>query len=153
MNTILVPLDFSRVSRDVVSAAVRLARLAKARLVLLHVVQLPVIATDYGLMFENIGVYTDAAAKDADRRLARLRTKLRTDGLRAEVVRMTGFPSLVILEQAKKRAASYIVIGSHGHTAFYDLLVGSTASGVLKRATCPVIVVPARKKAARKTRR
>jgi hypothetical protein len=37
----------------------------------------------------------------------------------------------------------HYVIGSHGHTAFHDLLVGGTASGVLKRATCPVVVVPA----------
>jgi universal stress protein A len=34
------------------------------------------------------------------------------------------------------------VLGSHGHTAFYDLLVGSTAAGVLKHAPCPVVVVP-----------
>jgi nucleotide-binding universal stress UspA family protein len=43
-------------------------------------------------------------------------------------------------------------MGSHGHGAFYDLLVGSTTQGVLKRATCPVVIVPTskKKKAAKK---
>jgi nucleotide-binding universal stress UspA family protein len=57
-------------------------------------------------------------------------------------VRLTGAPVARILDQAEQRAADYIVLGSHGHTAVYDLLVGSTAHGVLKKATCPVIIVP-----------
>jgi nucleotide-binding universal stress UspA family protein len=47
-----------------------------------------------------------------------------------------------ILAQAKKLRADYIVIGSHRHSAFHDLVVGSTTSGVLKRAACPAVVVP-----------
>uniref|UniRef100_UPI0040495246 universal stress protein n=1 Tax=Cephaloticoccus sp. TaxID=1985742 RepID=UPI0040495246 len=47
-----------------------------------------------------------------------------------------------IIEQARKSRAAYIVIGSHGHSALYDLLAGSTATGVIKRAPCPVLVVP-----------
>jgi len=35
------------------------------------------------------------------------------------------------------------VVGSHGHGAFYDLLVGSTTHGLLLRASCPVLIVPA----------
>jgi nucleotide-binding universal stress UspA family protein len=60
----------------------------------------------------------------------------------AETVHVVGSPVPEIIEQAKTCAADYIVIGSHGHTAFYDLLVGSTANGVLKRAKCPVLIVP-----------
>jgi nucleotide-binding universal stress UspA family protein len=37
------------------------------------------------------------------------------------------------------------VMGSHGHTALYDLLVGSTTHGVLMRAQCPVVIVPSAK--------
>jgi len=36
-----------------------------------------------------------------------------------------------------------IVMGSHGHGALYELLVGSITQGVLKAAKCPVVVVPA----------
>lgn len=153
MNTILVPIDFSGISRAVVSEAARLSRLVKGRLILLHVVQPPVLTNVDGIMFTDIAMYTGWAEKSADRRLARMRAKLKARGLPVEAVQVTGFPPLCILEQAKKRSANYIVIGSHGHTAFYDLLVGSTTSGVLKRATCPVVVVPAPKKQSRKAKR
>jgi nucleotide-binding universal stress UspA family protein len=58
------------------------------------------------------------------------------------ILRLTGAPVNRILEQAESLPADYVVLGSHGHTAVYELLVGSTAHGVLKSATCPVIVVP-----------
>jgi nucleotide-binding universal stress UspA family protein len=37
-----------------------------------------------------------------------------------------------------------IVIGSHGHGALYHLFAGDVASGILKDAKCPVLVVPSR---------
>jgi len=33
-------------------------------------------------------------------------------------------------------------MGSHHHSALYHLIVGTFTSNVLKRATCPVMVVP-----------
>jgi nucleotide-binding universal stress UspA family protein len=58
---------------------------------------------------------------------------------------MSGVPAQVILEQAQKLSADHIVMGSHGHTALYDLIAGSTTTRVLKGAPCPVVVVPAQK--------
>jgi Zn-dependent M28 family amino/carboxypeptidase len=52
-------------------------------------------------------------------------------------------------EWAEKHDADFIVMGSHGHTAFYDLLVGSTTHGVLMRSKCPVVIVPAVKEGSR----
>ncbi|HWA08513.1 MAG TPA: universal stress protein [Opitutaceae bacterium] len=153
MKTILVPIDFSPVTHLVMREAARLARFAKARVVLLNAVQPPIVATDYGLMADNIGFYLNAMEKDADRRLGRLQARLRDAGLRVETVRLTGLSVTGIIAEAKKRSADYIVIGSHGHTAFYDLLVGSTTGGVLKRALCPVVVVPAPKGKTRQAKR
>ena len=48
-----------------------------------------------------------------------------------------------ILHEAGEQQADMIVIGSHGHGALYDLLVGTVTQGVIKSATCPVVVVPA----------
>ena len=156
MKTILVPVDFSPVTRQVVREATQLARLLKGRIVLAHVVPLPVITTaPYGLVPDNMAMaaYMVAAGKAADRHLARLRARLRTNGLACQVVRITGFPVQSLLELAKKRGANYIVIGSHGHSTIYDMFVGSTTRGVLKQASCPVVVVPAAAKAPRKTKR
>ena len=51
-----------------------------------------------------------------------------------------------IIEEAGRLKVDMIVVGSHGHGAMYQLLVGSVSEGVLHRATCPVLVVPARKR-------
>jgi nucleotide-binding universal stress UspA family protein len=51
-----------------------------------------------------------------------------------------------ILHEAGEQQAGWIVLGSHGHGALYELLVGSVANGVIKGARCPVVVVPAEAK-------
>lgn len=153
MNTILAPIDFSPVSQAVIEEAMRLARQIKGRIVLLHVVQPPVITSYDGVAFADVAAYTTWAAKNTDQHFARLRLKLKAARIPTLTIREIGFPPDLILAEAKKRGVEYIMIGSHGHTAFYDLLVGSTTSSVLKRTTCPVIVVPAKKRAARKKKR
>ncbi|MEO5957977.1 MAG: universal stress protein [Opitutaceae bacterium] len=155
MKTILVPIDFSPVSRRVIDEAIDLARVAKARLVLLHAVQLPaIVATDLAPLVGEALQLTAEVERGARRHLLRLQKSLVKRGVPVETLCAQGFPTALIAAAAKKTGAKYIVIGSHGHTAFYDLVVGSTASGVLKRAPCPVVVVPAERKGkARRLRR
>lgn len=40
--------------------------------------------------------------------------------------------------------ASLLVVGSHGYGLVHQVLVGSVAAGCIRRATCPVVVLPAR---------
>ena len=142
MKTILAPVDFSEVSKSVVREAAALARAFDGRVVLLSVVQPPVVLSEYaGLM--DVAQITAAGEKNAARQLEALQETLKGEFIKAESVQMTGAPVASILEQAEEHDAYFIVIGSHGHTAFYDLLVGSTTHGVLLRSKCPVVIVPA----------
>jgi nucleotide-binding universal stress UspA family protein len=75
-----------------------------------------------------------------------LQQKYQSADLPVETVQLTGAPAPLILEEAESCGASYIVMGSHGHTPLYDLLVGTTTHGVLKRARCAVVIVPAESK-------
>ena len=70
------------------------------------------------------------------------RVTLKAAQVPAETMQLNGPPIRLIVEQAKDLGAHYIVMGSHGHTALYDLLVGSTTHGVLMRAGCPVVITP-----------
>lgn len=47
-----------------------------------------------------------------------------------------------ICEYAKENRCDLIAIGSHGAGFFENLLLGSTVQKVLKRASCPVLVIP-----------
>lgn len=154
MKTILAPIDFSSVSDAVIDAAQLLARATGARIVILSVAQPPVITSDYGPMLENIAEIVAASEKTIARQLKTLAARLETPELPIETVQLTGAPAPLILEQAEKDNADYIVMGSHGHTALYDLLVGSTTHQVLRKARCPVMIVPPpiKKAARRKTK-
>ena len=142
MKTILVPVDFSKVSDAVVNEAAALARALDARVLLLTVVQSPAVLGEYASAVD-IAEITAAGEKNAARQLDKLADKLKKQLINTERVQLTGPPVMHIIEQAEKNEADYIVMGSHGHTALYDLLVGSTTHGVLMRSKCPVMVVPA----------
>lgn len=148
MKTILAPVDFSAPSEQVADTAAALAQVYAGRVVLLHVVQPPMVTNDYGVGIDNLQEIIVMSEKAAAKNLDRLRSRLTQAGVPTEVVLVTGAPTPHILKQANDCHADFIVMGSHGHTAIYDLLVGSTTHGVLKSAPCPVVVLPRRKAAA-----
>jgi nucleotide-binding universal stress UspA family protein len=148
VNTILAPVDFSGATKAVAAEATALAKALGARVVLLSVIQPPAPIAEYAVLLENIAEITTAGEKAAARKLARLQADLEREGVVVETLQFVGAPIPLIVEQAAKLKADFIVMGSHGHTALYDLLVGSTTHGVLMRATCPVVILPAEKKAA-----
>ncbi|HWA11366.1 MAG TPA: universal stress protein [Opitutaceae bacterium] len=153
MKTILAPIDFSPITERVCAAALSLAKAVGGRVILLHSVPPPIITSEYSPMIENMAEITASGEKAAARRLARLQKKLQDRLVVLEVLQTCGAPVPQVLEQAGLLGADYIVMGSHGHTALYELLAGSTAHGVLRKAPCPVLIVPPAIKAARKVKR
>ncbi len=143
MKTVLAPIDFSPMSDRVIASAISLARAVDARLVLLNVVvPPPLIGEPFAESTDTGAELKRAAEKKAATKLAQLQRKLRDDGVTAHAVHVTGEAVACILQQSERLSADYIAIGSHGHSSIYDLLVGSTANGVLKGAVCPVVIVP-----------
>ncbi len=142
MNTILVPVDFSTVTKSVVAQAARMAHAEQSRIVLLHVTQPPAVSSEYAPYLESIGEIVELSQRSAHQHLRRLAAELRYDEIPTEFINPVGVPAPTILAKARTLHADYIVMGSHGHTAFYELLVGSTTHGVLHKAACPVVVVP-----------
>lgn len=144
MNTLLVPIDFSSVTKAVVAEAVALAKINGGGIILFHSVQTPTVMADYNMAMLDVVPLVEAAEKTAVERLAHWEKEVQRAGVPVKTILAEGYPSTEILAQAEASKADAIVIGSHGHTAVYDLLVGSATSGVLRKATCPVVVVPAR---------
>jgi len=148
MKTILAPVDFSPVSDQIVRSATDLARAFGAKVVLLHVVQPPIVTSEYALPVEAVQETIDASEQVAKTRLAAIAATLQSAGVTTETVVRQGPPVLTILTEAEAVQADCIIMGSHGHGRIYDLLVGSTASGVMKEADCGVWVLPPAEKAA-----
>ena len=145
MNTILVAVDFSDVTPRVVETARGLASACSARIVLLNVA-----APDPAFMGYEAGPPTvrHDVAGDLQRhhqQLEKLKETAAADGADVLALHIQGPTVEKILHEAAEQKASWIVMGSHGHGAIHDLLVGSVTHGVLKGASCPVVVVPAGK--------
>ena len=150
MKTILVPVDFSTATRQVLAAAQPLAEATGAQVALLHVIQPPLLSSDYGLTLDTLREALVASQKTAAKQLAHVEQLLAAQGLTVTSRLLEGFPPEQIVAQARRLHAAYIVLGSHGHTALYELLVGSTAHAILKHAPCPVLIVPPALKKAKK---
>ncbi len=142
MKTILVPIDFSDVTPGLITSATSLAEALQARLVLLHILTPPVIVTAYGLgPAQTVETVTQEEIR-VRKLLERQAVQLRQNGLEVltEIRERASVSS--IIRVAHEQSADFIVIGSHGHGAVYDILVGSTARGILREAECPVLVIP-----------
>jgi nucleotide-binding universal stress UspA family protein len=50
--------------------------------------------------------------------------------------------SETLCDVARDRSAAAIVVGSRGHGALHNRLIGSTSTKLLSHAPCPVVVVP-----------
>ncbi len=139
MKTILVPIDFSDATDPVVEAGKVLARAIRARIVLAHVNRPSVLVNEFSAVVESMAV---AVENNVSEQLSRWLAHLQNAGFTVEARSLYGQPAACIREEAEQLGADYIVVGSHGHGALYDLVVGSTASALLKDAPCPVLIVP-----------
>jgi nucleotide-binding universal stress UspA family protein len=149
MKTLLVPVDLSDAAQPVLDKAAELAPQLGARIILLHIVEpvatyVPVGATMDVIAAAPPPAETTESLFAPDSRLKALAEPLIASGMNIEPVTLIGLAVDDILEQAAKYHADYIMLGSHGHGALYHLFSGSVVTGILKRATCPVIVVPSK---------
>lgn len=143
MKTILVPVDFSDVTPRVVETARSIARAFEARMVLLHVSEPEpdFIGFEPGPMAVRTAVARDF--KKEHQKLEELSATVAVEGFQVLALHIQGPVVDKVIEEAKTQEAGAIVMGSHGHGALFEFLVGSVTSGVLRAAKCPVVVVPA----------
>lgn len=144
MKTVLAALDFSDVSDRVVDTAASLARVYGAVLYLLHVEPPEPDFVGYEPGPQHVREMVAAEAIRHFKEEHTLRDRLRATGIEVHSLVIQGIADEKILDEAEKMNADLIVVGTHGHGAVYHLLLGSVGEGVVKRASCPVLVVPVR---------
>jgi universal stress protein F len=138
MDRILVGLDASPRSQQVLTAAQHLATRAGGKLLLFRAVglsrEIPVEA--YAMSPTEI---SDLIRRQAQNYLDDLLATLPED-LRLGSIAMIGVPWQAICEAAKQHHVDLIMIGSHGYAGL-DHLIGTTAAKVVDHAACSVLVV------------
>lgn len=139
---ILVPLDFSDSSARALNYAVPLARRSGAKLVLLHVVQLPVLPAAFAMgALGNVKEAHKALADEAKVRLDELAKKVAAMGVSTHHAVTVGTAWDEIVKGAKRLDCDLVVISTHGHNNLMRMLSSNTAEHVVRLASCPVLCV------------
>jgi nucleotide-binding universal stress UspA family protein len=139
---ILCPTDFSEVSAKAERIAVALAKRDGARLSLLHVDPPLLLMAPYGEVPVDVGLFEEQR-RQAERDMAAARQRAEAAGVTVDTDVRGGAPAREILDIAGAGGIDLIILGTHGRGGVEHLLLGSVAEKVLRKASCPVMVVPA----------
>jgi nucleotide-binding universal stress UspA family protein len=154
LKTILYATDLSAHSPRVFRYAMSLAQQYGGKIVIVHAMEpLSPFAKSmvdlYVSKEQNEKLHGEALEKMKDMIRERLelfcKDELCTDPAGrdrvTDILILEGRPPEVILEQAARLKPDLIVMGSHGHTAVGEILLGTTAHRVMQRAPVPVFLV------------
>lgn len=137
-KNILVAVDLSADSAFILDKARELAKLYQAQLSMVHVME--PIAVGYAVEVTSIDIegLHEEASRHARLALQQLGTSV--DIPQHRLHNVLGQPAREIRELAKKLAADLIVMGGHGKHG-WDLVFGSTSSGVTHGVSCDLLIV------------
>jgi nucleotide-binding universal stress UspA family protein len=141
IKVILHPTDFSPRSDAAFQLACSLARDAGARLIVLHVLQVPLLIASGVAMAPPL---PPLLPSEEDRRAAReqlQRVRPPDPAIAVEHRLEAGDPAPGILQVAGEVGCDLIVLGTHGRAGVARLLMGSVAEKVVRGASCPVLTV------------
>jgi len=149
---ILVPVDGSATAAKGMTAAIKLAREGRGKLLLLNVIEeyAAFSAPEVGV---NIGPLLDSLRVAAKRTLERCARSAAKQGVKPQSVLAENYGGRVadtIVRQAKRLRADLIVMGTHGRRGMSRALLGSDAELVARYSTVPVLLVPASGRTARR---
>jgi len=143
MKTIVALVDFSDLTFKVLKQAHTMAKAFDSEVIILHVATKQPVIVDVGIVSPTIMQEPSPEVIEAHyKQLLEMRDSLVKFGVRARVQQLADGGVEDVLAQTRQLAADLIILGSHHHSAFYNLLIGSVTDDVLKRAHCPVLVVP-----------
>ena len=148
IGRILIPYDFSETAELALEHAVFMAKLHKAEIILLHVVESFSFASAISSAFgKSQSEFETKIKSSAGEKLKELSEKLHHDsGMKVIPRTENGKIYKKINFVAEDAACDIIVMGTHGSSGFQEFVVGSNTYKVVMNAPCPVISVQAHAK-------
>lgn len=146
MKKIILPTDFSDNAYNAIRYAVKLFKNVEATFYLLHTYTPPIYQTEYVLYSPSqIGlgdVYREASQLQLEELKAAIEKEF--DNPEHIFIPHAAFNMLVdeVVETVKNEQADLVVMGTQGATGAKEILFGTHTVHVLKKVTCPVMVIP-----------
>lgn len=146
IRNILVPVNFSKSSKNAVKTAIAMCKRHDAELHLMHIVDTEQLIPTAGMNIPLTGL-EDKMIYEITQKLRQYAHDISTaEGVVCHTYCDSGFVPYAISEKAKDLRADLIVIGGRNRNSISNLLPGNTAYNVVKQATQPVLIVPATSK-------
>lgn len=140
LKCLLLPLDGSEFSEQIVDEVLRIASEPRPRLVLVHVLEAPTWAS-HSFNAGLVGQYIQATREMVEEQLTAIAARLSEAGYEVEWSIRNGNAGDEIVAAAEECEASMIAMATHGRSGLGRLLLGSVAQRVLNRATVPLLLV------------
>lgn len=146
LHKILIAVEDSKYSDTVARYGYDLAKKFGAVIALLHVNDIPV-STPYvtdPMLNEPPVVMPDMmqVQDESSRKLLNRIADSFGEGVTTYTFHKLGNPRDEILLTAEEWGADLIIVGTHGRTGFDHFISGSVAEKVVRRAKCPVLIIP-----------
>ena len=135
IKKILVPTDYSRASLNALEFAISIAASNKACLQILHVNDTMYAGEDVPPT-EKTSVIRDAMAGSIQN----------AHGIKTEIIFTEGIVGQAIVKTVFENKIDLVIMGSHGDMGYRDFFIGSNAYYTIKRAACPVLLIPEQNK-------
>lgn len=136
-DTILVTLDGTPSDRAILEHVKQLAKLAKSRLVLLHV------ADGWAARTYGPDAVSSEITEDTEY-LRKVQSEFQSAGIPAEAELAFGEPAHEIIKWVKDRGCDLVAMSTHGHRFLADIFLGTTASRVQHHISVPVLLLRAK---------
>lgn len=142
MKNILVTIDFNNNEKALLNKAIEMAKAFEAKIWLLHVAAPEPEFIGFGVGPQYIRDTRAEELRKEHRLMSDYTELIKLEHEECEGLLINGATIEMILEETRKLAIDLIIIGHQEHGLMYKAFFGSVASGVIKKANIPVLVVP-----------
>lgn len=143
---ILVATDFSDSANSALAEATWLAKRLAAEVTVVHVIPftdetLVSLAIYPWYLSADAGAIEQRLRGDSEDRLRDMVALHRADGVKMSYKTLHGSPLIEIIQLVEEEGFDLVVVGTHGLSAISRLLMGSTASKLVRKCPAPVLTV------------
>ncbi len=141
-RNIVIATDGSENNLKAISYGIKLAKLSRATVYALHVIDTYSLSQSWTAGKETM---YEVLKKDGQKATVKVKEYGEASGVEVKEVLLEGHPSNEIIDFAEKNDIDLIVMGTLGKTGLDRFLMGSVAENVIRHSKVPVLVVHSEK--------
>ena len=137
---LLVPIDFSEQSQQALDFAIQLMP-NNGKLDIVHVIEAEIHPAYYAADETSLFDFMPHLQQQTTESLQKIAQERVPDHLETDFIVLEGSIARNLADYAEDNEVDAVVMGTHGNNALEQILVGSVANRLIRKAHCPVITV------------